>query len=525
MIKINEFTNKSTKENEILYLMRDNWNDYNYMSTFKIFHKKNGKDYYIDNLNLAPITYNSPQDKEFISEEHINEFNQKKYISLGGDKYYKFLNKLPDSTRENILNQLGDLAYDLNLFEKYRGLGVVQTSFLRGRSVKEVKGELHRLAVGEIKFTYDIDFLKENSGDKIININMNNMSLLPTNIHAFIGNNGAGKTKFLQNIALACDGEFEYERDNFGGEDIFITSDNKSNSEYLAEFRISSDNDEDISEKSPIANVIYFSYSPFDDYSCFKETNIKKIGLEQIESNNSINEYMLDMLDNTLNHETDPKDGGFKDRAIRGSISKVNLWNNMIENLNFDKNFSRVSKNLIFEMNNNNSEFRKIDRTTIKSLSSGQKILLLSLAKLINEATERSIIIIDEPELFLHPPLITSYVREISNVLKTTNSLCLIATHSPFIVQEIPKECVHIVRSIHGSIEIEEPITRTFGENIDVISQSIFGRDLRLTGYYKLLEEISNNEIDKAERLIESNILSYEAEVILKAMLRAERDK
>jgi len=84
-------------------------------------------------------------------------------------------------------------------------------------------------------------------GDKVKNIDIDNTSLLPTKIRAFIGNNGTGKKRFLQNITLACDDEFGYEREVFEGRYIFTTSNNKSRSEYFAGFRICSDNDEDIS--------------------------------------------------------------------------------------------------------------------------------------------------------------------------------------------------------------------------------------------------------------------------------------
>lgn len=109
-----------------------------------------------------------------------------------------------------------------------------------------------------------------------------------------------------------------------------------------------------------------------------------------------------------------------KIELLLGSKLEVALWNSMIEILNFDKKSNRIPYNLIFEMENSNSKFKRIKRFKIELLSLGQKILLLSLAKLINKAIERSIIISDE-ELFLHSLLITSYVRETSNVLKTTN--------------------------------------------------------------------------------------------------------
>lgn len=45
----------------------------------------------------------------------------------------------------------------------------------------------------------------------------------------------------------------------------------------------------------------------------------------------------------------------------------------------------------------------------------------------------------DEPEEHLHPPLVAAFIRALSNLLTYRNGVGIVATHSPVIVQEVPK--------------------------------------------------------------------------------------
>lgn len=91
------------------------------------------------------------------------------------------------------------------------------------------------------------------------------------------------------------------------------------------------------------------------------------------------------------------------------------MWNSVVKGLSFDSYLNEIKEDLLIDIDNPSNG---VSRKTIKRLSSGQKIILLSFANIINDAVERTLVIIDEPELFLHPPLITAYVRELSKILK-----------------------------------------------------------------------------------------------------------
>ena len=128
--------------------------------------------------------------------------------------------------------------------------------------------------------------------------------------------------------------------------------------------------------------------------------------------------------------------------------------------------------------------------------SSGHKIMLLSISKLV--LTQKyNLVLIDEPELFLHPPLVSNFIRSISEIMTKKNALCILSTHSPIIVQEIPKDCVKIIeRSRENIFSIIEPKYETFGENLSTLTNEIFKLDQYTSGFYTLLKDIINNPKD-----------------------------
>lgn len=54
----------------------------------------------------------------------------------------------------------------------------------------------------------------------------------------------------------------------------------------------------------------------------------------------------------------------------------------------------------------------------------------------------KTLVLIDEPESHLHPPLLSAFIRALSDLLLDRNGLSIIATHSPVVLQEVPKRCV-----------------------------------------------------------------------------------
>ena len=56
---------------------------------------------------------------------------------------------------------------------------------------------------------------------------------------------------------------------------------------------------------------------------------------------------------------------------------------------------------------------------------------------MVNFVERKTLVIMDEPEEHLHPPLVSAFIRALSELMSYRNGVAIIATHSPVIVQEV----------------------------------------------------------------------------------------
>ena len=109
-----------------------------------------------------------------------------------------------------------------------------------------------------------------------------------------------------------------------------------------------------------------------------------------------------------------------------------------------------------------------------------------------------SLLIYDEPETHLHPNAISQLINTIYELSRIFQSYCIIATHSPIIVQELLSKNVYVIERKGSYATIRKPSIETFGENLSTIIEEIFG----------------NREIPKQFKIILSDLIkkgmSYE---------------
>ena len=161
---------------------------------------------------------------------------------------------------------------------------------------------------------------------------------------------------------------------------------------------------------------------------------------------------------------------------------------------------------------------------TFRRLSSGHKIVLLTITRLVQVVEEKTLVLIDEPEAHLHPPLLSAFVRSLSDLLVNRNGVGIIATHSPVVLQEVPKTCVWVLRRVGLRAIVERPERETFGENVGVLTREVFGLELVRTGFHRLLAEaVATGATFDALVVRFGDQLGAEARAILRAMI-AVRD-
>ena len=462
------------------YFAKDNWDDYGFKTTYQVVACFEGEKKDLGNINITVYPYSS---SDVISFDEIKKnLHSQNIISLGNLEYYRFLNNIFDEKdRIEYLKILGDLAFDdekleelynnpnfQTIFSWAHKRDVIRDSFFRNNNINEVKNQFHRMTLGGgYREEYHVNF-KDEANQELINFNIQPDDFFPSSLYAIVGRNGSGKTQLLKEITK-----------------IYLSE--KSTEASLARYF------EDWETKSEqFRNLIFISYSPFDS---------------DFPLRTSENSDYYNFIGLNYSHFSDLSDeiskNIFKLFKEAGKRYRTQL-KDILRKFEFDYWFSTLNE-LVDE--------QVLPLNSIKELSSGQKIILLNLLNLITNVSEKTLVIIDEPELFLHPPLLKAYIRAIDEIVEEKNGVCLFATHSAIVLQEIPHTNVWYVQRYdeieHRSI-LKKIDFKTFGENSSFINDTIFGMDLRNTGFYKyIIDAVADSKFnfEKIEGILGSEAL------------------
>ena len=506
------------------FLIEDSWDDwFTYSTLFNLIYiDQNSISHNIGSLKIGQFGMLRDQRTPNIPKSFDRLDSQ--FFSLGqGASYYEELNNLDDpDLRDSILIALNDLAIDENLLVKALEEDVTRVSLLRDIPVKTVRGQFRRIASGGITLTpYNFSYtsyVDPESGTEPLSISfeVEPESLPPTNIHVLIGRNGVGKTHLIKNI-IKC----------------IIDKNNDSYGEL-------SDLSSPFGEIS-FTNVVFVSFSAFDKDIPVKKNNadipFRYIGLGQNSSNNP---------DESISKSPNDLDKEFAESlksCLLGSKSKFKLFENALDILESDPIFESSGVRAFLEYAN---DIRKIPANSrvysisyekqiftnkaIKffgKLSSGHKIIILTITRLIECVEEKTLIFLDEPESHLHPPLLSAFIRALSELMKYKNAVSIIATHSPVVLQEVPESCVWKLKRYGEGSRAERLRFESFGENVSLLTSEIFGLEVTNSGYHTILYDtvVKNKGKDYYEILqMFNNHLGMEAKSLLRAIVANESE-
>lgn len=125
--------------------------------------------------------------------------------------------------------------------------------------------------------------------------------------------------------------------------------------------------------------------------------------------------------------------------------------------------------------------------------SSGEASILSTLIALIPELEDNSLVVIDEPEISLHPSWQYRYVNLLDRIIsKKKGCHIFIATHSHFIISDLPvgrSHIVHLKKGSKSSIVAEYIEQETLGLAAEDILLNIF--DMPSTRNYYLSQQVS----------------------------------
>lgn len=529
----------------------DQWNDYGYRQIMVIYIW--GKTI---SFHINPLTN---EIKEYLLGSRAKPKNE--ICSIGNITYYKFLKKyLTYDVRKEWFAMTNDLAFDLNelndfaqyyadyedLEAKSKRIRPVQgkahnffnSSFLRSTSIKEIKDVFHPLTVSgtdlnETDTEYSKFIIKRSIDDKIDKIeyefnedivskgklifHKRKKSYLPMNVYGIVGGNGSGKSYKLEEIIKR-----HVNNDNNFSQIIHFSLSPFDNEIEVNNIKLT---DKYLDEEG---NILYEKVGFVSVKNPLIETVIDKLAsleLEEIKNSfvekyrNNEERQLLDDKNQLLKNKIHEINIGDSFRwyiqslilDLIASEEKLELWEKALCYFSFEP-WAQDIRAAFCDRTIELSDFEKISK-----LSSGQATILLYLTKLVFCANQGSLVIFDEPETFMHPPMIKSFIRAVSEIVNKVGAFCLVATHSPVVIQEIPHCNVYKLDSNHN---ISSIIYKTYGQNLDALYKNIYGVELQNTGYNSLLiERVKDPERKKNPLLFKTDIPYLGDEAYLKYLL------
>lgn len=449
------------------YLKIDNWNDYSFVTMFYLtVFDENGAKHDLGNVKIGFKGQKVEQTTHSQLERTFTNLSDN-YFSLGESVgYYKTIaNDLSQQSKESLLSALNDIVFKPQIIDEIVNESVFGTSLLRFVSLSVVKGQFIRILNGGIELTpYDFSFIRQPADDLaeiLLQFVVEPYSKPKTNIHAIIGRNGVGKTTLLNGMIASVINQ-DLSKGCFQENTLFGNGKTISNDFF-----------------SSIVSVSFSVFDPFAPPSeradpsrgtCYYYIGLKQKSKEALKSLSELHHEFHNSLRNC-----------FIDSA------KKNRWLNAVETLESDSNFADMDLKILADVKSE-EYLKKAALHLISRMSSGHAIVILTLTKLVEKVEEKTLLLIDEPESHLHPPLLSAFTRALSDLLSNRNGVAIIATHSPVVLQEIPQSCVSKIIRYGKSMSISRPKIETFAENVGILTREVFGLEVTKSGFHALLQ-------------------------------------
>lgn len=500
---------QSVSQVELCYLVENDWDDFGFRTLFEaVLFDSQGRRYDLGYVRILEKGMRSGR-TEF---ERVSRDLGARYCSLGSSvEYYRKLSECPEQVRTQYLRSVRDAVFDPDVYARFEDEIGFQKSLLRDVSRRDVGVSFPRALNGDADLTpYDFRYSFKNDDQSTgeLSFSVEPQSRPPSNIHVLIGRNGVGKTRLLAGIA---DSLTENRATTIGmsGQMTFFDESGVHNS------------------VGSFLNLVIVAYSVFDRFDPIAangertETAIPHyyIGVKsaasivlgsqetavRLKSRNEVREEFRDAVHNILG---DPNKTSRLLRAFSVLSSDP-----MIAEMKLDERLV-------------NGESREETINAFELLSSGHKAVILTITRLVELVSDRSLVLIDEPETHLHPPLLASFVRALSDLLQSRNGVAVVATHSPVLLQEVPSSCVQLIARTGGASQITRPDTETFGENVGTLTRRVFELEVENSGFYRMLVDSANGRsFDEVMSLFADKVGGEGRAVVRSRSLRANREE
>lgn len=513
----NDIPNDVKKKQIFIFPSNDVWNDFTYKIHCKYIYYSGGLKLIEKDLLLGFLDDNIKSLDSLMNTKILNVVEVPTFFTLqtSMQDYRDIVDTLGLLEAKSLLNNLNDLV----ALNKYRGTPVwvkdaIKTkvfslSFMRNPdtfftfyNAASILDGTQLENISTIDPTFGLKFkLPGIDNEHIINFKFDHKNILPTRINILIGKNGVGKSQTLNKLV----------------ESILNMQHRNSRKNYFI-------------GKSPTIHRVLAIGTPGETSSTFpseknnsfiyykrllltrkgNRKNIRGTGelLKQLaRSTDSIQKktrwsFFLDSLERILPLDEifiplSSSDSNSQRNVINSRI--IHIQNNRYINISYLNGVSGEQASLeMWNAVQANKEPVRITDNNVSPLSSGQLSFLKFAVQICLHIENGTLVLLDEPETHLHPNLIGDFIDLLDQLLAFTGSLSVIATHSSYLVREVPREQVHVYKLNNKWIDVLTPRLKTFGANIGDISFFVFDDDITNRLIRNIKERIqAENDIRK----------------------------
>lgn len=306
-------------------------------------------------------------------------------------------------------------------------------------------------------------------------------SLNPINV--IIGSNGQGKTRLLLGIAHAAQGRMLTMRDDAGAE---------------------------LSQSNHPLKIVAFTYeAPHWGHLKKRGVEVESMGIDSVSWRRVT--WLIHQIASTEGGQDSlrqielilaqfiPTDEIFLPLIAREAEG--------VARISFREFIERLSSTLLAGVDLTKAPIMKSPTKGTYSLSSGEKSLLRFCLSTFLLTRGGALVLIDEPENHLHPAFISLLVRILVSTLVATQSRAVVVTHSPFVVREVDRSAVLILkRNMENLPELYRPSLQTLGGDISMIVDHVFQDGTIKKAYERRIDAVIAERIAQGAEIVTNEL-------------------
>jgi ABC-type cobalamin/Fe3+-siderophores transport system ATPase subunit len=508
------------KDNQIVLLAPwRTWNDlgYEFSCRCKVKNPDTGQTVYFENfIGFLPPKDPDEYESKFFKKHSDSFQNMMELIQYYTEKncmerlrffimlpsmgeYRKVVEGLGTSLLADVLKATNDLIYNKDKqprwFDEAVKSKVFKLGFMRdsepfyafnnaGHLLGGLDSEVFDGISQHLTLKYSLDGFGNNH---VINLKYSSSGYIPKRINVLIGKNGVGKSQALKAF---CRAALRYDDNSIS------LSDNKTNGRPMINRLLAIATPGEIQttfpgERRQTQKLYYRRLSLTRNGRAKPTESIADQLVQLVRGDEKIGSYSRWHLFNMAIATVAPLEN-IVVKLLDGSYVSLNDLNNIELWANIDTRLEPKICNF----------------STPYPMSSGQLIFFKFALLCCLYIENGSFVLLDEPETHMHPNMISDFIELLDTLLDETGSQALIATHSAYFVREVSREQVHILskdevvesnNENHQLIAINHPRLRTFGADVESISQFVFNEDIESRLTDKIYKRIKNQSFESVE--------------------------